>query len=152
MTENEAVKENYGLAVDVANRYYFPSNCYGLDDLIQCALLGIAKAHRRYEPNHKPKNTKFSTFATICARNEILKFLKTIKRQPYPYRKESVPVIEELWELLPSNLSKRERTVVELKLEDYSNQEIANITGISRQAIPSIIASAYLKIGRSLNE
>ena len=152
MTENEVVKENYGLAVDVANRYFYPSNSYSLEDLIQCALMGIAKAHRRYEPDHKPRKTKFSTFATVCARNEILKFLKTVKREPYPFKQESTCRHEELWELLPSNLSNRERTVTELKIEGHSNYEIAEITGISRQSLPLIINSAYNKIGKSLNE
>ena len=73
-SEESLVIENYGLVVSQALKLVVQKQ--DLDDYIQVGLMGLLKAIR----NYNPEKSKFSTFATVCIRNEILKFIKKKKR------------------------------------------------------------------------
>ena len=73
--EQEMVTQHYGLVVHQALNFVI--NKQDLDDYIQSGLIGLLKAIRNYNPDR----SKFSTFATVCIRNEILKYAKKQKRQ-----------------------------------------------------------------------
>ena len=148
MNESEVIEKNYGLAVAVAMRYFCPSSVYSLEDLIQQGLIGITKAHRRFDP----EKAKFSTYATVCARNEIMRFLKSVKKQPINLNSDCYTADRGLWELLPSTLTTDEETVVTMKSEGYTNTEICGIVDMPKNLFNSTLASAYKKIRKSLDE
>ena len=74
-SEEKMVIDNYGLVVSQAVK--FIAQKQDLDDYIQIGLIGLLKAIRNYDS----EKSKFSTFATVCIRNEILKFIKKQNRQ-----------------------------------------------------------------------
>lgn len=47
------------------------------DDLIQEGYIGLLKAQKNYNPD---KGIKFSTYATMCIRNEMLLYMRQIKK------------------------------------------------------------------------
>ena len=71
-TENDFIQDNYGLAVSLARKFYSHSHKYDFEDIVQVALMSMLKAHRK----HDPKRSVFSTFATFCMRNDLIKFVK----------------------------------------------------------------------------
>ncbi|MNC58139.1 RNA polymerase sigma-28 factor precursor [compost metagenome] len=48
-----------------------------MEDLISCGTIGLFKAIESYRPN---KVTKPATFAARCIENEILMFLRSLKK------------------------------------------------------------------------
>ncbi len=120
--EQEMVTQHYGLVVHQALNFVI--NKQDLDDYIQSGLIGLLKAIRNYNPDR----SKFSTFATVCIRNEILKYAKKQKRQKRQipntrplYYKEDV----RFWETHPDNLTDEEIHILKLKMENYTHKEIA---------------------------
>jgi RNA polymerase sigma factor (sigma-70 family) len=121
-SEQEMVTRHYGLVVHQALNFVI--NKQDLDDYIQSGLIGLLKAIRNYNPDR----SKLSTFATVCIRNEILKFAKKQKRQkrhipntrPLYYTEDS-----RFWETHPDNLTDEEIYILKLKLENYTHKEIA---------------------------
>ena len=66
--EEQLVHTHYGLVVSQALR--FSSHRSSVEDHIQVGLIGLLKAIRNYDP----EKSKFSTFATVCIRNEIFRY------------------------------------------------------------------------------
>ena len=116
-SEQEMVTQHYGLVVHQALNFVI--NKQDLDDYIQSGLIGLLKAIRNYNPDR----SKFSTFATVCIRNEILKHAKKQKRQRRQipntrplYYKDGI----RFWEAHPDNLTDEEIHILKLKLENYT--------------------------------
>ena len=77
MTRNELIEDNMTLVYFVINTY-FPS-WRGNEDLIQTGMVGLCKAADTY----KEGESKFSTYATKCIRNEIItEFKRNSKNVP----------------------------------------------------------------------
>ena len=71
------IKANYGLAVNISKEYISYATTNTLDDLIIASILGIIKATKRYkEGQGENGNAKFSTFASVYIRGEILNLLR----------------------------------------------------------------------------
>ena len=71
------VTNNLRLAGFVARRYLNSRNEY--DDLVQNAYIGLINAARTFNPD---KGFAFSTYATMCIRNEICLYLRNEKKRP----------------------------------------------------------------------
>jgi DNA-directed RNA polymerase sigma subunit (sigma70/sigma32) len=143
--EEDIIKKNYGLAVQVARRFG-QTAAYSTDDLIQLALIGLLKASRSFDPN---KNFKFSTYGSICARNEILKFIQKNKPMTSRYSEGAYELPNEIWEVVPDTLDDMEMTVIEMKSQGYSNAETAKELNITKSQLKPVIISAYNKIRRA---
>ena len=112
-SEEKMVIDNYGLVVSQSIK--FITQKQDLDDYIQIGLIGLLKAIR----NYNSEKSKFSTFATVCIRNEILKFIKKQKRQNRRLNlREKKPQETLLWEYQPDNLTKDEIDIIDMKVDD----------------------------------
>lgn len=87
------VKHNIRLVVSIVINEYLHIE-YSKKDLISIGNIGLIKAAKTYD---KSKNVLFSTYASKCINNEILMFLRKLKRErtkaPYSLDKEIDGVI-----------------------------------------------------------
>ncbi|MDF2882959.1 MAG: polymerase sigma-F factor [Clostridiaceae bacterium] len=65
------IKNNKGLVVKIANRFYDSGKIYDLDDLIQAGNIGVIGAAKTYKFDMEHK-ASFSTYAFSAIRNEIV--------------------------------------------------------------------------------
>ena len=70
-TEDQVIEENYGLAMSLARKFYRKTPSFSFEDLLQVSLMSMLKAHRKYNSDR----SVFSTFATYCMRNDLIKFV-----------------------------------------------------------------------------
>tara|TARA_R110002020_G_scaffold349104_3_gene562745 strand:- start:123 stop:539 length:417 start_codon:yes stop_codon:yes gene_type:complete len=107
------------------------------EDYIQAGLIGLLKAIRNYDKNQ----AKFSTFATVCVRNEIQSLSKRTKKYK---SKNSGHVAEEdkqyniketLSDYLPEFLSEDYKFIISLKIQNYTNAEIASFISCSKKDV-----------------
>lgn len=147
----ELVDDNYGLLVSQA--LLFNPRQQDLDDYIQVAAIGLIKAIKKFDPSRTVdgKKVKFSTYATVCIRNEIKNYLrdegkhKLINMLPETDIPQEINM-EVLEEYLPKNLTKLERKAITLRVMNYSYEEIALQTNQSRNTIRTCLHNAYRKI------
>ena len=136
--EERLVQENYGLVVSQA--LSFLDNNSKIDDYIQAGLIGLLKAIRKYDSN----KAKFSTFTSVCIRNEIL----NLKRKEKSNRKVKVFYNSDLVESAnkhfikkesfaefePEYLTEEQKFILRMKLANHTNAEIAEHLSCSRKA------------------
>ena len=69
--ENELIKNNIGLVMGIAKRFY---NCgYDNEDIVQIGCMGLMKAIRRFDLSY---NVQFSTYAVPMIIGEIKRFIR----------------------------------------------------------------------------
>lgn len=79
----DVIEQNIGLVYFIVNEYY-PS-LYKDEDIIQCGMLGLAKAANKWE-----KKGKFSSYARQCILNEIRTELKNRQKRKVEVSLESL--------------------------------------------------------------
>ena len=132
--EEKLIRENYGLVVSQALYFLGDPN---FEDYIQAGLIGLLKAVR----NHNEDKAKFSTFATVCVRNEIknlstksrkhgAKNYRSVKEKDRQYDKK-----EELSECLPEFLPEEYKFIISLKIQNYTNKEISELISCSKAEV-----------------
>jgi len=138
--EEKLVQDHYGLVVTQALSFLGSSH---FDDYIQAGLIGLLKAVR----NHDPEKSKFSTFATVCIRNEIINLERKLNKKSSKhviFNSDFVDKIakakgcengDSIKELLPDILSEEDRFIIKLKLQNYTNKEIADFTSCSKHVL-----------------
>tara|TARA_R110002051_G_scaffold299267_1_gene366390 strand:- start:504 stop:995 length:492 start_codon:yes stop_codon:yes gene_type:complete len=134
--ETQLVNKHYGLVVSQAIRLSSQKN--DLEDYMQVGFIGLLKAIRNYDPD----KSQFSTFATVCVRNEIFRYMRKNKKKPInlPSKKDDwYTTKEELWELLPDCLTEKEKLVLKMKAENYTHQEIAEELSCQKGQIKHIV-------------
>lgn len=78
MTKEELIKQNMKLAYMLANRYY--KVCHTkveFEEIRSASFLGLVKAANSFDED---KGLAFSTFAFTCIKNEILIYLKSVRK------------------------------------------------------------------------
>lgn len=107
------------LAIDL----YKPTQLYSLEDLFQIGMLSVIKDSKHFNPD---KNTKKSSFVALCARRDMIRFIKkhrgAFKNKPLidsEYR-EFLSLKEEL----PS-MGGEDYAIAEMLYNGYSRREIA---------------------------
>ncbi len=168
------IEHNLRLVAHIAKKY---SNSADSDDLISIGTIGLIKAVSTY----KAGKGRLSTYAAECIKNEILMELRHIKKrqgdislqETIGMDKEGNEVtleekiaddsrsIEEtadikmqiikLYKALKSCLTKRERTIIEMRYgiatgEEITQREIAQSMGISRSYVSRIETKALKKL------
>ena len=132
--EEKLIREHYGLVISQA--LYFLDDS-GFEDYIQAGLIGLLKAIRNYDEN----KAKFSTFATVCIRNEIENLNKKSKKHK---SKNSRHVKEQdkqynnkdsLSEYLPEFLPEEYKFIISLKIQNYTNGEISDFMSCSKMDV-----------------
>ena len=146
---DKLVMENFGLLITTAKNFN-PKNHTEMENYVSAGSLGIVRAALSYNPE---MNTAFSTHATCCIRNEILNFIRYEKKHchclsiiDYPYEaNESV-----LDSMLPSNLTKTELEIIDMKKSGYSNKEISEVLGLTKPKLKIVIKKILSKIREEL--
>ena len=112
-----------------------------LDDYIQAGFIGLLKAIR----NHDENKSKFSTFASICIRNEILNLKRKHKKDAVVFNENLVlnnqpeEMINHFSDYLPDHLDEEQKFIVKLKLMNYNNAEIAEHLSCSKTTVSNRI-------------
>lgn len=74
--EKEAMaRRHWKLVPHTIKQFYSP--IYNHDDLMENGIMGLSNALEKFDPE---KNTKFTTFACTCIRNEVLAYFKKEKK------------------------------------------------------------------------
>lgn len=159
---NETIKENIGLVYEVINRNYFDKRYeFAKEDMVQVGLISLYKAIQTFDES---KNLKFSTFATSIIKNDLCNFIQRDYKRYSGVLDDSVSSINENLDKdgegnnsIESTLSmdedfseleglelltyirerKSEKVVrmVELLAQGYTNEEVGNILGCSKQNV-----------------
>ena len=132
MTENELVQRHLGLVVTIAKKFR-PSNDYEHSEYIQEGSIALLRAIRKFDPE---RNVQLSTFAWKYIHKAILKYiLKQNKNKQTAQLSEDLPnrhAISAIKEILPKNLTNKERIIIEMRLDNYTFEEIGKKIGCTR--------------------
>tara|TARA_Y100000296_G_C5118062_1_gene228887 strand:- start:197 stop:667 length:471 start_codon:yes stop_codon:yes gene_type:complete len=142
--ENLLVHKHYGLVVSQALLFCGRKNNL-LEDCIQVGLIGLLKAIRNYDS----EKSKFSTFATVCIRNEILRFKNKNKKHNNCIRMiEDISYCEKppMWELLPDSLSEEELTILDFKKSNFTKKEMCEMLDCPKRELDQKIDGLIKKL------
>jgi RNA polymerase sigma factor (sigma-70 family) len=146
----ELIDKNYGLLIEQVLTFR-PRNQYDKDEYIQVGCIGMIKAIQTFNP----KKASFSTYATICIRNEIINFLQKENKHRFlldlSISHPESKLKEDIWELLPDNISQEEIDIVWLRLHGHTRKEMAKELGYSENQIRYLVNKLLNKI-REANE
>lgn len=137
------IQENYGLIVSRACSFK-PKGRAELEDYIQVSVLAFIKGHEKFDKN----KAKFSTYISSCINNALYDYIAKNKKHSFvelKERNEEIPS-EQFWELIPDNLSPIEKSVIMLKLENYTKSEIALILECTQSEVTEAFKKAKKKI------
>jgi len=138
--EEKLVQDHYGLVITQALSFLGGSH---FDDYVQAGLIGLLKAVR----NHDPEKSKFSTFATVCIRNAIINLRRKLTKKSARHVMFNSDFVDEIAktsgynkessikEFLPDSLSEEEKFIIKLKLQNYTNKEIADFISCSKNVL-----------------
>ncbi len=70
------IEHNLRLVAHITKKYY--AQCDDTDDLISIGTIGLIKAINTYDPS---KKVKLATYASRCIENEILMYLRSMRRK-----------------------------------------------------------------------
>lgn len=70
------IEHNLRLVAHITKKYY--AQCDDTDDLISIGTIGLIKAISTYDPE---KKVKLATYASRCIENEILMYLRSVRRK-----------------------------------------------------------------------
>ena len=70
------IEHNLRLVAHITKKYY--AQCDDTDDLISIGTIGLIKAINTYDPQ---KKVKLATYASRCIENEILMYLRSMRRK-----------------------------------------------------------------------
>ena len=144
-SEKEVIEDYYNFAVAqaVSITGWDKEN---LDDHIQNSLMGLIHAYR----NYNQKLGSFQNFARTCIRNAILKGLrKKSNIDSVSNIDKEVTIKYSIWEILPDNFTDAERVVVEMKLQNYTYNEISDVLYFTKSYVKQIYKKAIDKIRKS---
>ena len=144
----QAIEQNYGLIVSSALKFN-PKNKTDLEDYIQIGVVAFINGFKKFDPNR----SKFSTYISSCIKNAIYDYLSKDNKHKVRTTKKTVEVIpsEQFWELIPDNLTSLEKSVIMLKLENYTKLEISLILDCTQKEVTDVFKSAKKKI-RAAND
>ena len=130
--ERRLVEDNLGLVA--AQAHTFKNKGYNeLDDLISIGSIGIIKAARSFKPE---LGFRFSTYATICIRREIIRELQ-LSCQKNKLDELTIDISKEedlgFWDMVPDNVDEMERRILDMRLiHGYKFREIGEKLGFTR--------------------
>jgi RNA polymerase sigma factor (sigma-70 family) len=111
--ESNLVDKHFALVVHQALQFT-PSGITDLDDLISVGSIGLLKAVRGFDDS---RGIQFSTYATTCIRNEMMRELKKFKAVHYQLMLDvEEPEVSNIWEFLPDYLTQVEKEILYMRL------------------------------------
>jgi RNA polymerase sigma factor (sigma-70 family) len=143
---NELIEENMGLVISVVNSFK-PQNQTEREDYVQAGRIGLWKALKKYDNS---KGTVLSTYAWNPIRWEIIKEIKSVKKNRYkPLSFTNSPSYltrEGFWELLPPSFSEEEVLLLDLRRMGYKLSEMAEISGRKNSYVKRVFYKAVKKL------
>ena len=174
--KNQLIEHNMRLIAHIAKKYM--GNGRDMDDVISIGTIGLIKAVNTYNPE---SGKSLGTYAARCIENEILMSVRMERktrgetpmeeaigadkhgnqvllseilgtpRDDVEKRAELSLEVERLYQAIDTSLTKRERTIVQLRYGLYNGQcmtqrEIATRLGISRSYVSRIEKKALAKL------
>lgn len=166
------------LIIQTAKKYipYFQNKGVEIADLIQEGYIGLSEAIKNFKDN---KDAKFSTFAVLCVERQLKSYLTTANRQKHHYLNNSISLYEKsespLIEILASDeqnpihyvvnkdniknilnelyskFTDIEKQVFELKMANFSNNEIAEILDLTYKQIDNTTQRIKQKVKQVVN-
>jgi|TARA_R100000995_G_C3481624_1_gene124276 RNA polymerase sigma factor (sigma-70 family) len=155
--EEQLVLDNTGLVVSLAKKFC-PKNQNDYDEYVQAGRIGLWKAIRK----HDSSRGALSTIAWYYIRWEIIRFIESKKKNrllnfgdlninvsSFEDRKTRKDSLNEIY---PSDLTSKEKAVLEMRSFGYTMKEIGQNFGRSRGWANDKFKSAIIKIKESANE
>lgn len=147
--ENKIITDNINLIRSTA-MMFSPKTEHHLEELMQIGSIGMLKALRTWDGERN-----FSTLAVVIMRRDIMNYLRGISRHfgvipigmmasNLVYYPEENPT-----EYLPDNLTHEERTIFVMRLERYTNREIADYLELTAKQFKDILRSLSHKVKRA---
>ena len=156
------IEDNMNLVYWLIHKQY--PDCIKDEDIVQCGMLGLCKAAEMWDET----KCKFSTFATVCIKNEILQeFRRRSKHQGIlsldlrqnsggdcPGNKHTLldhivgdedVAYDHALDINVSHLTTREERVFNLFRSGMTQSEIAAELNISRQAVWNVMRKIRVK-------
>lgn len=140
MASIDLFEDNQNLVYSIVHKYFkIP---YLIDDITQCGMMGLHIATQTFDKN---KGFKFSTYAYVCIRNEIITFLKKNLNKNTLYSLDECIIDESIEEStmesieLISHLNKKEREIAILKMNGLTYKEIGERFNCSKQRVEAIM-------------
>ena len=116
-----------------------------LEDYLDVGIIGLCKAAKTFKPEN---NSKFSTYACICIRNNILMEIRNENRQCDAYAISFSSIISSSKDndlTLIEKLNEEDKTIINLYFyQNKTQKQIAQILNMSQ-------ANASRRIQRALN-
>ena len=143
--EEKLIHQHYGLVISQALSFLDEDNRSNLEDYIQVGLIALLKAIRKYDET----KSKFSTFASLCIRNEFLNHKRKDPKRKNPKIIYDTNLMnsfvgeqkyldkDKIIDLIPDYLSSNEKFILQMKLENHTNKEIAEELHCSKRVIDS---------------
>lgn len=174
--QEELIINNQGLVHHIVNQFN-PQNQMEHDDYASEGMYGLIKAARTYD---KSKKAKFSTYASMCIKNEILMYLRKNKKNKFTCSLDMALSEDENGNTLTvgaiigdtssfdeydnneffinatnivlNYLKNKERTVILYRMGDFTQRTIAKMLGISQSYISRIEKKARRKMKECYDE
>lgn len=172
--KNILIERNLRLVAHIVKKY---SMCEEREELISIGTIGLIKAVSTYKMN---KGYKLGTYAARCIENEILMYLRKLKKRQNDISLQDYTAVDkdgnqvsleekiaddemsiedmvglkselkEVFERIQTNLNEREKSIIAMRYglgcKSKTQQEIADIYGISRSYVSRIEKAALLKL------
>ena len=101
---------------------------------------------------HDPERSKLSTYATVCIRNEIVKYVNKNKKKQFNACLENQvdnSYQDSFWEYTPDSLSEQEKTLLYMKRDNYSYKEISEELEYSKSYTKELAKRVFNKINEA---
>ena len=168
---NLLIEKNLRLVVHVCKKY--ANTNIDQDDLLSIGTIGLIKGINSFDVD---KGARLSTYVSRCIDNEILMYLRSIKKLNAEVylndtigkdKDDNVVTLEEvvdlkmkikkLYKKMKEVLKDRERTIIELRFglngqKPKTQHEIASSMGISRSYVSRIETKAIGKLSEEFKE
>ena len=145
--ENKIIIDNMNLIRDTAMKFK-PRNYHHFEELVQIASIGMLKAIRAWDGERN-----FSTLAVVVMRRQIMNYIRSMSRHFHVFPLSTTPNDSLIYfqeenptDYLPDNLTKEERTIYLMRLERYTNREIADVLGLTYKEFKDILRSMIRKV------
>ncbi len=139
--ENKIIIDNFSLINNMALGFPYRDR----EDYIQVGRIGVLKAIRSFNP----KRAKFTTHATNCVRNEMIREYN--RHQKYYSNNihcslDHIIMKPEPTPLELDMLTRDERLIVDMRLNNESYRKIAHELGCSRNKVRRMLTKIGYKI------
>lgn len=179
--KDKLIEHNLRLVAHVIKKYYTPNNNIQ-DDLVSIGTIGLIKAINTFDDS---KGIRLSSYAARCIENEVLMFFRNNKKsaldvsinEPIDTDKDGNALtimdimstessieddidtkikVEQLKKYMDKYLSRREKTIIELRYGLYgkkplTQREVAKLMNISRSYVSRIEKKALLNLKKKFD-